>query len=190
MIKRILTVLSLGVAILLDQGSAKAATYQFYLENVSEVGHPSVTFTGFLDYNTLTNTNQTGPSPDFSISELVNGTAVRTWSTLTGSSSLFSGTPANAMFGFVGGSSGGGGSGGLDANASGINFSAGPVTLALSSGSFIHLPGMDKIALQGEVTDISPVPLPSSLPLFGSSILALAIYAWRRRGLNESRLRS
>jgi hypothetical protein len=39
---------------------------------------------------------------------------------------------------------------------------------------------MVRVSISGDVIDASSVPLPAALPLFGSGVIALAGFAWRR----------
>ena len=157
---------------------------------MAETANPSVTFTGFFHYDTLANAGG-GSSSDFSITMLTGGSPDFTWS------------PSNSFGGFPGS---GGGTPVFETGTNaplpftGVNLAAnfpnafdGSVsTIALEgafgdgcNGSFFYAGGacsFGTVGLQGSLTtaDVSAVPLPAALPLFGSAVLGLAGFGARK----------
>jgi hypothetical protein len=154
----------------------------------------------------VANAHGFGASPDFSITMLTGGSPDFTWSP-SNSSSAFGGTAiggqafytsTNAPLPLMG----------LTLTTlpsfSGPPFPDFPIpfdgsvsTLTLEAlfpeggSAFYGGPGCDTggvacftVGLQGSLTtaEVSPVPLPDALPLFGSGVIALAGMAWRSRG--------
>jgi hypothetical protein len=200
------TIAAAVFALLTVTAPAHAAIIQWNLDNVAEIGNPSVTFTGFFDYDTVANAGG-GASPDFSITMLTGGSPDFTWS------------PSNS-FGVFGGSGEGNAIFNTGTNSpaplpflfTGLNLVAevpdvlvhGTPPYAFGDGSFSPLTlqnntggclahgscfyegpaGQFAVGLQGSLTtaEVSPVPLPAALPLFSSGVIALAGLAWRSRG--------
>jgi hypothetical protein len=180
-----------AAAFLTVTAPAHAALIQWNLDNVTEQGNPSVTLTGFFDCDTVANVAAglpTGFSPNFSITELGGGPSL-TWSSLN-SNSPFDFSSLGPRFTFVGdGLTDGLGELIIDPNNS---FDGSVPTLPLVAGSFLlaqdcsggQCTNRDFLPLAGSLTatDISAVPLPAALPLFGSGVMMLAGFAARRGG--------
>jgi hypothetical protein len=192
------------IALLTVTTPARAAIIQWNLLNVSSTDFPSITFTGFFDYDTVANAAPgpiptlpswkvaVGASPDFSITMFNGGSPEFTWSP-SNSFGLFSDTPgATPIFQTGTGSP-------LDPltlinlvpGIISFNGAVSPIALLGPwcspgcDGSGFYLDGgLFSAGLQGSITtaEVSAVPLPPALPLFGWGVLALAGLAWRSRG--------
>ncbi len=164
-----------AVALLTLTGPAHAATIQWNLDNMAEVGNPGVKFTGFFDYDTVTQN-----SPFWNIS-------------MSGSDGSFNFVPPNSFAAFANGAFGpqfGFGTNGINGNpvqgvpgvlqvivilaGLGLPFDGSVSTIPLySPASFLaeihggnvgHTTGESAGQLSGSLTEVSAVPLPAALP--------------------------
>jgi hypothetical protein len=174
-------------ALLTVAAPARAAIIEWNLDDVAEIGNPSVTFTGFFDYDTVANAGPSGTSPNFNITELVGATPTLTFSP-TNSTSFFDNLSSFGLgprFGLEGGSAGDAALLELIIANNGTFDGSVPLTplfRAQLTTAFLT-PQIEQVQLSGLLTsNASAVPLPAALPLFGSGVMMLAGFAVRRRG--------
>ena len=173
-------IIAVAFGLLSATAPANATLIQWKLVDVAEISNPDVTFTGFFDYNTAR-----GPLPDYSITMSVGGLPSFTWSLANSRANagrngdpLFVRAIANPQEELELD-----GNHPLDGSVSTIPLLSGFGGLALSYFEASSLsPESGDLTLSGSLTDVSAVPLPAALPLFGSAVLALGAFAcWRRR---------
>ena len=169
---------------------ADAVIVQWDLTDVHVTDNPSITFAGFFDYDTVANAGSAGASPNWNITEFVGGV----------SSFVSSPSDPNDFGGFAFDSFSG------PTFEAGSNPPSVPVFMALTltgnlpfdgSVSSIPLIGFNgscdtssfndggacsgSVGVSGSLTEVSAVPLPPALPMFGAALIGLGGFAWRRR---------
>jgi hypothetical protein len=161
---------------------AHAAIIEWDLTNVAEVSNPSVTFTGFFDYDTSSNPSSGMHVNNGSITMFNSGSPVFTWT---------SADQFDEFYGkdIVAGSGGPGFDSGIALGVS-TPFDGSVTTLPLITGggySFFQFTDITSSTqttfdLSGSLTEasISAVPLPPTAPMFAVAVLALGAFARRR----------
>jgi hypothetical protein len=157
-------------ALLAVSAPAHAATIQWNLANVVEVGNPSVTFTGFFVFDTVANAPNTGHesnATNWNITMLTNGSPTETWqpglnqSTEFFSSEFLGSDPPNSPQNYF--------------ISNSLN-NRGDVAAAFAlngSSSFRH-------AVTTNGARDRRYRLPPALPMFGAALLALGAFGWRK----------
>jgi hypothetical protein len=179
--------LAAAVALLTVAAPARAAIIQWNLDGVHVTDNPSMTFTGFLDYDTVANAGTSGSSANYNITEFVGGAPSFTWS-LSNSGTAFGNAVFTGPIFEVGSLDSPQMFLGLTGNLP-FDGSVSTIPLIGSDGTcdtsyFVEGACATGLGLSGSLVEasVSAAPLPAALPLFGSGVIALAGFAWQRRG--------
>jgi hypothetical protein len=154
---------------------AQATTIQWDLTNVVVASDPTITLTGYFDYDTVANSAPNTESPNYNITVYESSLPLGNCLPTGGCAMNFETT--NSV---VGGSGEGTPTGNfLLVGADPFDGTVSVITLASSSEFWFVAP--DGMPFTGSLTEVSSVPLPAALPLFGCAVLGLVVAASRRK---------